>query len=395
MTNPDLIKIKCTYAKKCPGCPKIQFVYAKQVHDKQKDLDQLFGPLVTKSGVKVSPVVRSPLQKGYRTTSKLALHQDNFGRRSIGIYERNSKDVVDIPDCPVHDPAINTVVEKMFRRPGTLPFEFYNHTKKAFQDAKLKFVTIRLGADKNQPGVILSHTGISDDNLRAWVSETAAKGASVWACRLKPEDKDLVLNETMTHLTGPQTIPFAVGALQIELHPASFFQANASLSPDFLAFICDQHRGHEGHILLDLYGGFGAYSLSLASEFKMVHLVDGNREAAASAKRSADRLGATNIIPKAQFCEAFLKELTASDRRGVTDIIINPPRAGLSETVRKAVSKSQFPALRRATYVSCNPMTLKRDLEAILKSGGRITAVQPFDMFPQTGHIETVVRLSF
>jgi 23S rRNA (uracil1939-C5)-methyltransferase len=402
MTNADLQKLKCKYARKCPGCPKIQFVYAKQIHDKQKALDLLFAPLAVKAGIKIPPVIRSPLQSGYRTTSKLALHQDNFGRRSVGIYERQSKDVVDIPDCPVHDHAINDIVAKMFRSATPAPFEYYHHGKKTFQENRAKFVTVRLGTvltgsalKTSTPGIIISHTGIDEAALRVWASRAAPKGASVWGCRLTPADKDLVLNDTLTHLSGPETIPFAAGSLQLELRPASFFQANASLSRDFLAYICGGHQQAAGGTLLDLYGGFGAYSLSLATVFKDILLVDGNSDATRSAVAAAAGMGVKHLQAKAQYCEAFLKDLPATKRRAVTDIIVNPPRAGLSETVRRAISRSQFSALERATYVSCNPETLKRDLNVMTKSGARIAAIQPFDMFPQTGHVETVVRLKF
>lgn len=394
MTATDLTKIKCQYARKCPGCPKIHFVYAKQVADKQKSLETLLAPLCIRSGIKVSPIERSPLLSSYRTTSKLALHQDNFGRQSIGIYERSSKDVVDIPDCPIHDPLINDLVAKIFRR-AKAPFPFYNHSKKAFQSGCLKFVTVRLGSSSTEPGIIISHTGVDVVALASYLKAHAPRGASIWACKLKQEDRDLVLTDSLTHISGPEVIPFKAGSLAFELHPASFFQANRSLSGTFLDWITDYHKVAGGETLIDLYGGFGAYSLSVVSHFKKIFLVDGNKEAVASAQRIAASSGITHLKGAAKYCEAFLNSLSTNDRSSVTDIIVNPPRAGLSEQVRKAINRQKFPSLARATYVSCSPETLARDLQAITKVGGRINSVRPFDMFPQTGHLETVVRITF
>lgn len=390
--NTDLVKISCRHAKKCPGCPQILFVYAKQIHHKQKQLEEIFGNIAGRNGIKVSSVIRSPLLSGYRTSSKLALHQDNFARRSIGIYERASKDVVDIADCPVHAPEINDYVQKIFRA-GKIPFEFYNHSKKAFQENRLKFVTIRIGSAPKEAGIIVSHTGVDANDLKAWALQAFPKNLSVWGCQISRDDRDLILTDKITHLAGPELLGFKVGDLDFRLHPASFFQANASLSRLFLEQIC---IGLKGKGLLDLYGGFGAYSLTLADKFEKIYLVDGNSDAVESAKKYAVDHGISNLSGHAKYCEAFLKNMTPTERAQMTHIITNPPRAGLTDTVRSFLNRGQFPNLQSLTYVSCNPQTLKRDLDDLLSKGrSQLESIQPFDMFPQTNHVETVVRLRF
>lgn len=390
--NTDLVKIKCRHAKKCPGCPQILFVYAKQIHHKQQQLDELFAAMAGRNGIKVSPVIRSPLQSGYRTSSKLALHQDNFARRTIGIYEKASKDVVDIADCPVHAPEINALVQKFFRE-GKTPFEFYNHSKKAFQSNRLKFVTVRIGSVARDAGIIVSHTGVNAEELQAWALKALPKNLSVWACQIGQNDRDLILTDKITHLSGPDLMGFKIGALDFKLHPASFFQANASLSGAFLDHICS---GLSGRGLVDLYGGFGAYALTLAAYFEKIYLVDGNADAIDSAKTYAAEHSIGNLSGHAKFCEAFLKSMARNERGQITHIITNPPRAGLTDTVKSYLNREQFPELQTLTYVSCNPQTLKRDLDDLLRKGKcRLTSIQPFDMFPQTNHVETVVRLSF
>jgi 23S rRNA (uracil1939-C5)-methyltransferase len=333
------------------------------------------------------------LQSGYRTSSKLALHQDNFARRTIGIYERGSKDVVDIADCPVHAPEINQTVEKIFRSSGNLPFDFYNHSKKTFQEGCLKFVTVRVGSATKQAGVIISHTGVNEQDLKSWVEKSFPKTLSVWSSHLTKDDRDLILSNKMLHLAGPERLNFKIGGFHFDLHPAAFFQANMSLTGDFISYICDDLSG-DG--LLDLYGGFGAYALTLAENFNHIWLVDGNKDATESAKKSASEHKITNVTTKAQFCEAFLKSLSDSERKKITHIIVNPPRTGLTDAVRRALNKAQFPNLKKVTYVSCDPLTLKRDLSEIIKTAGaRLESVQPFDMFPQTNHIENVARVVY
>jgi 23S rRNA (uracil1939-C5)-methyltransferase len=337
--------------------------------------------------------VKSPLQSGYRTSSKLALHQDNFARRTIGIYERGTKDVVDIAECPVHAPEINQLVAKIFRSSGMLPFDFYNHSKKSFQENCLKFVTIRVGSATKEAGVIISHTGVNEAELKEWVEKKFPKTLSVWGCLLGKDDRDLILNNNLTHLAGPELLDFKIGSFHFDLHPAAFFQANSSLTDEFITYICGDLSGAG---LLDLYGGFGAYSLAVSRNFDQIWLVDGNKDAIHSAKKSAAENNITNIMMKAQFCEAFLKGMSDSDRKKITHIIVNPPRTGLTDTVRRALNRTKFPALKSVTYISCDPQTLKRDLGEIIKTAGaKLESVQPFDMFPQTNHIENVARIKY
>ncbi len=293
----------------------------------------------------------------------------------------------------MHAPEINQTVAKIFRSSNMLPFDFYNHSKKTFQDGCLKFVTVRVGSATKQAGVIISHTGVDEAALRAWVEKTFPKTLSVWSSLLSKDDRDLILSNKLTYLSGPEHLNFKIGAFHFDLHPAAFFQANMSLTGEFITYICEDLSGRG---LLDLYGGFGAYSLTLAGSFDQVWLVDGNKDAIESAKKSAAEHNVTNIIYKSQFCEAFLKSLNDSERKNITHIIVNPPRTGLTDTVRRALNKTQFPALKSVTYVSCDPQTLKRDLSEIIKTtGARLDSLQPFDMFPQTNHIETVVRLTY
>ena len=301
--------------------------------------------------------------------------------------------MVDIAECPVHAPEINQIVAKIFRSSGMIPFDFYNHSKKSFQEACLKFVTVRVGSETKQAGVIISHTGVNEVDLQQWVEKKFPQTLSVWSCHLTKDDRDLILNNSIKHLSGPDLLNFKVGEFHFDLHPAAFFQANSSLTGEFITYICDDLSGE---VLLDLYGGFGAYSLTLATSFDQVWLVDGNKDAIDSAKKSAVEQGIKNITMKAQFCEAFLKGMSDVERKKITHIIVNPPRTGLTDTVRRALNKTQFPALKSVTYVSCDPQTLKRDLSEIIKTtGAKLESLQPFDMFPQTNHIENVVRLKY
>jgi 23S rRNA (uracil1939-C5)-methyltransferase len=108
----------------------------------------------------------------------------------------------------------------------------------------------------------------------------------------------------------------------------------------------------------------------------------------------AKAAGLAQLEAHASTCERFLADtLSAEDAARVTHVIVNPPRGGLSAKVRGALGTAAFPQLRELRYVSCNPQTLARDLAALITQGLVLVDAQPFDMFPQTEHVEVVASL--
>lgn len=400
------MKPPCRYFRRCSGCTLLQMPYAKQVRDKTLALQDLVVAARLENAVPpvdVRPLIPSPVPLGYRSSTKLCLNENSFGLRAIGLYERGSKTVVDIPECPVHHPRLNAIVRQWFGPDATVPVPapFYDHTRRGFQPGKLKFATVRVdpGArqGKGQVGVVLSHTGVEPAALEEWARRLDTKNVSLHACLITPGDSDYVLTEATTHLAGPKEFGCQIAGMALRLHPLSFFQANALLTDAFVAKVI---AGLGGETLLDLYGGFGAYSLAAAASFKQVWVVDGNRAAIADARANAIELGHEHVHTKALTVEDFVTTprhgLNRSVERHVTHVIVNPPRAGLSPTVRAFLGSERLPSLQHLVYVSCNPETLGRDLRSLASGRGRfrVEEIQGFDMFPQTKHVEVVAKLA-
>jgi len=149
-----------------------------------------------------------------------------------------------------------------------------------------------------------------------------------------------------------------------------------------------------GHTLLDLYGGFGAYSWAAAGGFSRIYLVDGNASAIAAAQGHTPPLAGLTPV-HASVEDFFGRHLPEHAAQEVSHVIVNPPRSGLSPKVTNVLTSKMLPALKELVYVSCNLDTLMRDLRAIIRGSRlRLTSVQSFDMFPQTEHIEVVAKLT-
>ncbi len=391
------MKAACQFFSKCSGCSLQQFPYVKQLHDKTRDVRQTLGRFVA-PGAEVSavilPVVGSPAEFGYRTSSKLCLGEDEFGRRSIGLYARGSKKVVDIPGCPIHHPALNKLTTRLFGPGKKFPAPFYNHGKKGFQPGRLKFLTIRFSPEAETFGLVLSHTGVPRGDLEAWAASQRWENISLYESKLSRDDEDLVISRDVRHLAGDPIFSYQLNGRVYKLDPMAFFQANSSLVTQFIEHITHDLQGDS---LLDLYGGFGSYSLQAASRFRKVQLVEANPHATEAGQRAAADGGIQNIQCSAAGVEEVLKKLLRTKEAcQVTHMIVNPPRGGLSPSVLQSLSLGGWDQLQKLHYVSCNMETLQRDLQVLIRQGGfRLESVTPFDMFPQTEHIEVVAKLRY
>jgi 23S rRNA (uracil1939-C5)-methyltransferase len=386
----------CRHFKVCTGCTRLNEPYAKQLAQKQQHVAEKLAKVLA-AGAELRKVVPSPSPLAYRSSVKLCLHEDSLGRWSIGLYKQGTKQVVPIPGCPAHVPGLNKLADKIFALPGKVPAPFYNHKGRSFQRGRLKFLTLRQGGAEGrleEQAIILSHTGVDPDAMREWLKAVGLAKLCAYHTTLTPEDGDDVIGRQVEHLSGPTQFRMELAGHTYRLEPMAFFQANYGLSHALIEAAGAFEGG--GDVLLDLYGGFGAYSFPLAGKFERIYVVDGNAAAIHAANEKARAEGVANLEARAMTCEAFLDGMPDEVARRVTHVIVNPPRSGLSQRVVRRLDRRNFPRLKAIHYVSCNPETLARDIAALTagKMGSlRLKSAQPFDMFPQTEHVEVVARL--
>jgi 23S rRNA (uracil1939-C5)-methyltransferase len=163
----------------------------------------------------------------------------------------------------------------------------------------------------------------------------------------------------------------------------AFFQINPGLLGPLVEFALHQVSGETA---IDLYCGVGLFTLPLARRFKQVIGVEGNPNATRFARRNLDRARLEN----ARVITAGVAEWFRSKSLTADFVLLDPPRAGAESAVISGILDVAAP---RVTYVSCDPATLARDLKKLIAGGYAIESLRAFDLFPQTHHVETVVRL--
>jgi 23S rRNA (uracil1939-C5)-methyltransferase len=195
-------------------------------------------------------------------------------------------------------------------------------------------------------------------------------------------------------LTGPGYLTHEAGGFQFRVSHLSFFQVNRFLIEDLLQTVTAKAHGA---LALDLFSGVGFFTLPLAKAFQRVVSVDANLAATRDLYANAGIAGVT-IISHNEHVEEFLKKTEEKPEL----VVLDPPRAGLGAATAEKLAEL---GAREIVYLSCDPSTLARDLAVLTGSPRKpkeitgpairyeITEMHLFDLFPQTFHIETLVRL--
>ncbi len=356
--------MQCTYRPTCPGCPLAEVPYDEQLVRKKARLQDALSVFPHLRLPPVADVVPATRTEGYRHRLKLPV--DVQGRDvHIGLYDQQTGDVLDTPDCPVLADPLNEAL----------------HALKAWLRGRheVHSVDLRLSDDTQKMQLVLAcRRGQLQGGKQALAELRKAVPAlsSIAVSHADPERKR-VMGRRPKIIVGEPWITEKIGSTGYRLFPGAFFQAD----PDNARQLHDLVKGYVGEAdtLMDLYAGVGSYGLMLAPQVRKVIAVEEVPQAAEAARAMAP--------DHVQVITSKVEDLTFEDAVDVA--ILNPARRGADPKTLRQVAR----LANRLVYVSCGPETLARDLDILAANGMRATAITPIDLFPQTPEVETVVHL--
>lgn len=329
--SPERVSPVCPLFTECGGCQYQHASYSLQLQWKRQQVEELLNKMLHLQ-FPVSPVLPSPKPFHYR--SKITPHFDKPKppeKPAIGFLRHGRRNqIVDIPQCPLATEEINARLPEV--------------RQKVFQ--KL---------DQYRSGSTLLFRQSSDGNV-----ETDPK-ATVREC---------------------------VNGISFQFPAGAFFQNNPFILPSLVDFVAEQAAVPGIRYLVDTYCGSGLFSLCCAHHFEQVFGIEISEAAILAAQANAEANQISNCHFIANDASTIFEGLNISSHE--TAVIIDPPRKGCDENFLNQLFSFR-PA--RVIYISCNPATQIRDLDSMLKSGYSISQIQPFDLFPQTKHLECVVVL--
>ena len=232
--------------------------------------------------------------------------------------------------------------------------------------------------------ICLSELGATIPPIRDYVTRNPAFAPVGQAFAVAGENGKVAAEPTPDP-AWPREVRWTVGGIRFTCLPDVFFQANAHLLDAFQSVACDDMSGGTA---IDLFGGTGFFALPLARAFKAVTVIEENRSAVALGKKNAKDAGFDNV----RFIASRVEDLEAETFGPRPDLaVVDPPRAGLSN---KAFGVLAALAPARMMYVSCDPVSLARDLKKLADAGWNVSRLTVIDIFPQTFHVETVAYLT-
>ena len=375
---------KCPVAKKCSGCQLSNMTYEQQLEWKQKDTEKLLG-----SFGKVSEIIGADDPYNYRNKVQAVFRSDRNGRIISGVYQSSRNGIVGIDSCMLDDKRADEIIvgiRELLRSFKLHPYD--EGTERGF----LRHVLVRVGKKTGEILVTLvggnSMFPKKHDFVKALVKRFPDITTVTFSVNRTPEM--LLLGENNEVLYGKGYITDILCGKRFRISPQSFYQINHAQTEKLYDYAIKAAKLTKKDVLLDAYSGIGTIGIIVSDYVKQVQGIEYNASAVRDAVKNCHENGLTRNIAfnrgdAGEFLEKKAKLGTHYDA-----VILDPARTGAD---RKFLNSLVKIAPERIVYISCNPATQARDLKTLTKKY-TVTDIQPFDMFPHTRHVETVVLLS-
>lgn len=353
----------CPVFEKCGGCQIMHLDYPEQLKAKEKRIRDAFQRIGKLSDFTLHPCVAAPKPFHYRNKIQLPVGPGSI----IGLYAKGSHEIVPLSACLIHNPIGEKVLWEVQKKLTGAPLR-HLLLRTSRKEEKVLVVLIT----REQPTAELKRVA------KAIMTISDVKGV---VHGFNAKENNVVSADAYTLLEGEGFLEEELVGIKVRLSPAAFFQVNPWQAEQVYAkaLALAELKGHEK--VLDAYCGIGLFTCLLAKHAKEVTGIEFVREAIEDARFNARENG-VRVNFHVGKTEEWIKKLPRQDT-----IFLNPPRKGCEAVV---IEKTLEMAPSRIIYTSCDPATLARDAALLHKGGYTRISLHPFDMFPQTMHVETI-----
>ena len=343
--SPQRIAPRCAHFGVCGGCHYQQLDYPAQLELKSAVLRDQFSRIAGVAEPPLRPMVAAPAAWNYRNS--LQFHLNAEGK--LGFQAADGSGVMALRECHLPEEALGALWPQLEFEPS----------------AAVERIALRLGADGDALLVLesaaLELPQLSVEELPVSVVHLGPSGALVMA------GEDALLMEVLGR-------PFRTSA-------GSFFQVNTAMAERMVTHLLENLPLGPGANVLDLYCGVGLFSAFLAERCAALSGVEASPAACADFAANLDEFDNVALY------EGEAGQVLPGLDQHFDVALVDPPRAGLERPALDALLRL---APETLAYISCDPATLARDVKRLLAGGYRLEQVTPFDLFPQTYHIESI-----
>ena len=408
----ERVRVKCPVFSRCGGCCLQHLEYSFQLAHKSKvvkDSLRKIGGL----NIDVPVAIKSDYEYGYRNKLQLPVGVDKDGNNVIGFYAEHSHRIVPVSSCAIHPEWAEKLIAIVMRYMNECGVRGYDETNRT---GSIRHIVAReIGGNYIITLVTVKRKLPKLLKLIELLSE-AFKSFSLYL-NFNDQDTNVILGKEFQLVHGRGFFEATECGIRYEAGPVTFLQVNENvrtkLYKDALKTVCQD--GDE--VVIDAYSGGGLLTAMIAKKAKRVYGIELEAEASRCADNLKQKNELQNMTNICGYVEEQLSKVMETEKGEKVRLILDPPRAGIARSVVKALLAS---GIDRLTLISCNPATLARDLVILsgrlienengeliknpayegIPDGETLTGyyevsrIQPYDMFPQTKHVETLVCLA-
>ncbi len=377
----------CRVWRTCGGCVFQNASYELELLTKKRYVEEC----VKKAGLSLqtNPVLSSRNICRYRNKGQYPVSQADSGIVA-GFYAPRSHRVVSIDDCAIQNEAFSGILQTVIsfcRDRGVKPYD------EEAKDGLLRHVNLRIGEKTGQIMLCLVLTKDEFPGEGEFIDQITSRESKIASIvfNINPDDTNVILGNKERLVWGREAIDDVLCDKRFSLSSKSFYQVNRDGAELLYQTAFQMARVTPDTVLLDLYCGVGTIGQCAAQKpDQKIYGVEIIPQAIENAKFNASQNGLTQTRYICGDASALFDKIKEGDWKSAL-LILDPPRKGLSADV---IGKVIASPVEKILYISCNPVTLTRDIALLEKGGFSAGFLQPVDLFPRTGHVEAVTLIT-
>ncbi len=407
----ERVREKCPVFMRCGGCRLQHLDYAAQLAFKGslvRDCLKKIGGIT----VKVPPAIKSDLPYGYRNKLQMPIGVDKEGNNVIGFYAERSHRIVPISGCAIHPEWAEKLIAAVKQYMSECAVKGYDEEKKT---GSLRHIVARKIGENFIVTLVSATEKLPNVEHFIHLLKGVFGSFSLYV-NINAADTNVIFGKEFHLVHGRGFFSAEEQGIAYEAGPVTFLQVNDNVRTKLYKDALKTVAKDGDEVVIDAYSGGGLLTAMIAKRVKRVYGIELEEEAVQCADALKEKNGLTNMTNICGYVEEKLCEVLEKEKGEKLRLILDPPRAGIHRSVLKALLNS---GIEQLTIISCNPATLARDLGVLtgrlienekgelLKNPNFVGSdeeglsgyyviqhIQPYDMFPQTKHVETLVCLA-
>lgn len=372
--SPSRQASKCRFFMNCGGCDFLHIPYIEQLRIKNRIMLEIFHNMPEK----IQDITASPTVFFYRNKVQLP-----YRNGELGFYQKGSHTIVNIDNCLITRQGINAVfktIKVLLKKYGLSSYDEKQGS------GYIRNIILRESGSARKIVVIFVVNSMKIKGKLRNLANELAHNNSVHSIFFNGNTSrgNNILGRSFKLMNGKSFLPETITDYKFLLYPGSFVQINIDQAENLYKKAIELLAPNDEDCVFDAFCGPGVISILLSSRVKTILGADLAADAIKSAKLSAKLNNCTNL----KFVCKDINNIKRETLLTLTKAVLNPPRGGLSKELSIKLNDID---LIRIVYISCNPQTLKRDIDRL--TNYKVERIFPFDMFSQTYHIENVALL--